>query len=687
MEKRKSAYPSEVAPTKKHHIQGNDKEGKLKQRYGIGAQLLSKMGYVSGKGLGADSSGIVNPIQTESASSPAFQRAGLGMLSMTQSINDDYSISSSDEDVKYSTQAKPVSFKKSEKIESMSLEKGGRKDVTGLLNELDLNSAIDYFNSDTPVLLTLKENINEMDDNTFFQRRSKLKLNLTEMSGTLNRLSLLDNEIPIVENDIYNIEEYVKVLEFLKSSTLSDFSDSLHMILKLPNDDTVDKLIANQIHRTLTQVAWDPLDPSGTILSSLTDMLENLRYRLETNKGFLNRTQTVLYELVFTKMENFWSTIDLSRGRESYDTVIQYLLNYESILKYIGCYDFILETYITPQLIKSVKAWNLTDSVDEDSPRHWLYEQNTIASEKMISAAKQLLFDKFYQYCLNWDYKTSTIPNSSDLIFIKNFLNEDDRIKNNCIRNFAKTFLKDYLEKYYDPLIELEEWNDVKENIDEADSIAAVKTFRSYVNLFDASEYDLLLKFIFNELNKVLFQWLLYADDESKGASIFWFNWFINSTFLDPLPNEKEILEIKNTFKFLNEWKLSNTINPIHNEDFNVERSLENIYGVDMVSDDDRKEPIYNMTNIPMRRIRPTFREIVEEFCEVHGFFIRKISNKYAHLKYGKDSSLLVPIFEVSNTINDKRMNIAMKDDILWAEKEEGKYLPTFLYKMTHLLI
>ncbi|SMN21955.1 similar to Saccharomyces cerevisiae YLR424W SPP382 Essential protein that forms a dimer with Ntr2p [Maudiozyma saulgeensis] len=687
MEKRKYIHSDEIIPSKKHQSQNNDKDSRLTQRYGIGAQLLSKMGYVSGKGLGVNSSGIVNPIQTESTSSPAYQRAGLGMLSTAQSINDEGITSSSDEDMEYQSQAKVVSFKRSNKLESTDFGKSSRKDITELLNKLDVNSAFDYFNTDGPVLLKLRENVNKFEDNIFMEKKNKLKLNLTEMGDTANRLSQLDNEIPILENDVYGIEEYIKVLEFLKNSDVSDFSDSLHMILKLSDDETVDKLIANQIQRTLKQANWNPLDPEGTILDSLIELLDNLKYRLETNKGFLNRTQTVLYELVFTKMESFWNSIDLTKGRKSYDTVISFLLSYEVILKYIGSYDFILEVYITPQLIKVIKAWSLTESTNDNFPRYLLNEPNILAYESTMTTLRKLLYDKLYEYCTTWNCKTSIAPNSSDLIFIKNFLRSDNKARITCTKYFTYTFLKDYLEKYYDPLIELEEWQDVKGNINNANSLTAVKTFRSYINLFEPNEYNLLLKFIFNELNKVLFQWLLYADDQSKGASISWFNWFINNTFSEPLPSANEIFQINNTLKFLNEWKLTKNINPIHNEDFNIKDSLEGIYSDESTLDDIGQEPVYTIRNIPMRRVISTFREIVEEYCEEHGFLIKKISNKYAHLKYGKDRSSLVPIFNVSNAINNRKINLAMKDDILWVEKQQGKYLPTYLYKIEHLLI
>lgn len=61
--------------------------------YGIGAELLRKMGYVDGEGLGRDGSGITKPIEVNFTP----KGMGIGALSGVKSIEEDYYYSSEDE--------------------------------------------------------------------------------------------------------------------------------------------------------------------------------------------------------------------------------------------------------------------------------------------------------------------------------------------------------------------------------------------------------------------------------------------------------------------------------------------------------------------------------------------------------------------------------------------------------------
>ena len=89
----------------------------LLKKYGIGARLLSKMGYVEGEGLGANKTGITEPIKSQEL--PAGM--GLGSLS-TMKVRDDYE--SSDEE-EHNATVSSVKFKAGEKQPQEAAEKEG----------------------------------------------------------------------------------------------------------------------------------------------------------------------------------------------------------------------------------------------------------------------------------------------------------------------------------------------------------------------------------------------------------------------------------------------------------------------------------------------------------------------------------------------------------------------------------
>lgn len=682
MNEKRRSESIKLSSDKKRQKENSNNDTKLNQKYGIGAKLLSQMGYVAGQGLGVNNTGIINPIQTGEPPHSTSSRVGLGMLSMARSVNDEYSSSSEEEII---SREKIVSFKKSTSKQMSSENDNDRIEIIRYLNDLNMKAVFQYDENDSIFLSEVQKKLRTIDYNLFKEQKRNIKSQLEELDEITSKLSLLDNQIPIIENDLYDLNEYGKVLSFLKNSTPSQFKESIDMILKLPDQNVVDQLTATQVSKCFKNFDWSPDDSTNIILNSFDYLIEHLKYRFDVNKGHLNRIQTAIYEIIYSKLKPSWDSFDLKKGSAEIDSVITLLLNYETILKYIDCYDFIQDSFIIPKLINAIENWNLKDSSNINSPRLWLYDFIIVLNSDNIKILKDQIQKKLIDFYQCWDYQNAKSSDRKDLVFIKDFLDNHDNSENDYYivssKYFTKQFLENFWESFFDPLIELEEWNEVNENSEKADSIFAIQKLRSYEYLFHPSDYEIIMKFAFNEINKLLFQWLLYGEEEDKKKSTSWFNWFINNSFKDFLPSDFEGFEIKKSLRFLQNWESTEITNPIHDETFDLYKILKNEH-VDII---EIKDPIqgsdFSVQNIPMRKVIPTFRAVVEDYCEEHNYLMMKLSDKYTQLDYGKDRNTLVPIFQVYQGTN-KSVHVAIKDDILWIEGSDGKFSPTYLWKL-----
>ncbi|KAG0654068.1 hypothetical protein C6P45_003543 [Maudiozyma exigua] len=696
VEKRKIPPTKETEnSTKKQEVESSP-DNKLNQRYGIGAQLMSRMGYVSGSGLGVNSSGIVNPIQSGATSAPGFQRAGLGMMSAAGNWSEEgYTSSSSEDDINLTNGPKTVSFNRTNQT-----PKGNRTDITRLLDELSTDSVVDYFDVDSDALITIKDSINKLDDQSFLREKLKIKRQFVELNQVTRRLSELSKEIPLVENEMLEMSELVNVLNYLKTTDLSDFDECIHKILKLQDDEQVDKLVANQIIRLLKGSDWgDIVDPENKIVKSLKDLIENLKYRLITKKGSLNRSQTELFNVTQKRFESYCERLLLSKTYEDYETVITLLLNFESILKYVDLYDYIIDTCITPHLLELIKQWKIPAHHSNKSPRDWISDSLILGSERNDKAVRNEL--------LQWLKSTGSKFNSdldnkeiSDVTFVYNYLMKGGvRETFECYLNFVNTFTNDYFMKFFTPQLMKESWD--TENLNfmaNQPTIKCVQILRKYVDLFRPVHYNAYMDYIFNDLNGILFQWILYSDEHHKKVAISWFNAFVNYAFVNPLPNKLESRRIAKTIEFLTKWDKEGIIKPIHNEskgyheipDLTVDAFLEIEHNGDPSSSahsNHKPASEYAINACPIRLIRSPLKKVIEDYCEENGLLIRKLPSRYAQLPYGKDKNSIVPTFEISNTESKKKVYVAMKDDILWKQKDDSSdYSPIYLHKISQLL-
>ena len=729
--------------TKRRRLEGTQSstldDTTLSKRYGIGAKILAQMGYVNGKGLGAAGTGIVEPIQAFGGSSSnsssgtitidsSMKRAGLGMFSAIKEHDYDTEIESSDDEV-YIDSATNI---KSKNSPGVTFE---RSEVV-LNHEVDIKSQFLKRVSTLTAIDTqvgLEESLRNATDRTLQENRFKIESMLDELEDLTRRIERLSGtQIPLIESEFNDIVAYEDLLRKLlsletKNVTIPQVLEMVPQILDTCGpQDTVrsDKLVSRLLLKLFHRFDFDPLEEVDNDDEQLTVFLNKLPALLQpldsSSNNMLNETQTVLFKLVYPKLRPYWETIDLYNG-EAVDLALSLLLQYEPILKYIKCYKPVIVNYIEPQFMQFAEQWSV-DDVDRHPSFSIVDFKLLELDQRTVSKVNQILINKLELKCQNMNledpipmsFSFSSSSSSSfelNMLFLKEFLGYDSFYEV-IRRHLVPKFFRDVWETYFDPLVELEDWENLlhEQNRESSNSNngnsnrltvselrgtgLCIHQLRCLHNIFPPNEYNKFVKAIFNELNKILFQWIVYAENRrTRSEARSWFNWFINSYFKTPvLPLRVEIDEIRRTLSFLDKYCELEVVFPdrivaIHTETETVtETGLSNDDDDDddvvVVSEHDLQDSSgkYNIQNIPMQRVQPTFRDVVEDYCEEHGYVLRKLGNRYAQLP---NSSTLAPVFEVSNN-RSKRKYVCIRDDVLWGETEgsDDGYRPMYLWQL-----
>ena len=650
---------------------------KLTKTYGIGAKLLSSMGYVAGKGLGKDGSGITTPIETQSR---PMHNAGLGMFSNTNSSNyhsenEDY-LSSEDEVVEGIEQVK---FNKTstEVLGEALLNDSGDMTIVRTLRELRLAG------------VQLPESIlKELDPLNAVPKPKKdavveILQELLGIEKSLEAIRQRTSQLEVQVKEYYGQGRLLSELEV----TLRDESkhvslyDKIGAILKLSDDELIDRLTSCLLRKELLiEFDLDHLEKPNDILDELTQIIELLAYRMDTTSKFLNRTQTTIFKVIYPKLKKFWEGFDMTKSK--IDSAITLLLDFQQVLSFIGCKEHIMEEFVYPKLLQELDNWELHDEVGHVSPRVWVLDFMVLIDDKIKDTIVDKIEAKFFAYCKNWYHRESFCITNSDIIFIKELICERRYYKILC-KEFLPKFLDELWERHNDPIYELEDWKE-KQEWKEKDSgfFYFMKKLRSYTHYFHPKQYELMIRGTFNNINKILYQWHLYSTVEDLHKSKWWLNWLMNTVFEHSLPTEIELSEIRksyNIFAMSHRYHLDKST---LDEDFDLRQGLRNLMETQVIDDisQSEQEPTYTVQNIPLGKVSSSFKDVVEDYCLEKGYLISKIPNRYTQLPYGRDQDCIVPLFEIRN--GKKKMEVALKHDILWVEDSSGTFKPIYLWAL-----
>lgn len=302
----------------------------MSKKYGIGAKLLSKMGYVAGQGLGKDGSGIAHPIQAEQRPMPSV---GLGMMS---SLGDKYNEGyDSSDDEEQAPRSQDVAFEKSDvKVMPKDNKVQDRRHQTQLnriLSDLQSNLA-----------LKISPGFLERISSASFDRKVELERLANSLLNGQERITTIDDRIKILEAEVAELDDEGVLLydidESLKKS--STILDKAACIMGLSDTDLVDSLLANTLRREYS-MQDDIVVPTSENLDQLVELAEILRYQMDTSSTQLNRTQSTIYKLIFKRFVKFWEGFTVNK--EQTNMMISLMLDFEPLLKFISCFDYVLK--------------------------------------------------------------------------------------------------------------------------------------------------------------------------------------------------------------------------------------------------------------------------------------------------------------------------------------------------------
>lgn len=616
----------------------------LNKKYGIGAKLLSKMGYVKGQGLGKHGEGISKPIQAEQR--PAGH-AGLGMFT-SKNVDDYDSYDESSSDEEYSKKQVAFNAPKTQVIDTMGYDL-----IINIVNEINTELP-------EPFLRSIEIQTKKNQRHQLLKQLQDLKTLETHIENITSRIKLISPILKEIEEEEILLEELQGDIETVNGTTL--LIKNINSTLCLSDEELVDKLISSFLENKLKDIGdWNVLNSDNIVLKDLREVVEILSYHMVSETVVLNRTQTVLFKSIIPKLETFWVNIKFTN--EGIKNLLFVLKEYSFIISFIGCMGYVLKACILPESISELAEWSII-SHDEDSNILDLLEQLDSFSDFNIQKYLiDIMTNKFEEYCSSWDPLKPFLISSNNLMYIRKLIGEETM--NNIIHeSILPKICNDLWKTDFDPLYELQEWSTITDY--NHGSIYFIHVVRQLEKLLPAKDYSIIVNAIFNEINKILYQWMIYAPKEDLNKAERWCSWFINNGFGSPVSNSTELKQIEKSLSFASNIQTC-PLEPIHSENINIleELNLSN-------SSSDENEDVKNILEW---NIEASFKDVVEDYCEERGYVIKKLLHTN-QLLFSSDSTKF-NAFTISN--GRKSREVAISDDILWVRIIENKRTPPVL--------
>lgn len=611
------------------------------RKYGIGAALLKKMGYIEGKGLGLHNQGITEPIEQK------YRKPGTGLgesidKKKTQpggALGDEEDQDVSSDEEYYKGVAKKSLFQITKELIEFGI------DVPEKLKELSNNETLQSLSNDE-----LKVELNDLVD---------------ELNDKVLSISLIDQDEKMIERQVEEVDLQIAQYAELKTKLVE-----LDNVLRNNDDVSVD--IVLPIIQSFTETNYSQIP-------EFSYQKEIIRFITPNVKSIIHewKTQEFLNEDVFNKLAiyyqitpdelipdelNHWDSLMYS---ELYPKFVDSFRNWDctaqgdELLKMINKWTEIIDsaiiekfinTDIIPKIVAKIEDWRLYDEV---TPFDWIGEYIAILRPQ-FNKIKVLFLGKYETFFDEFEINNFNFDGLKLIEYLILLDGDDDEIMELINRKIIPKLCKRILEfKFY-----------------ESEDVQIITKIFNWNGIIDFNQFVVLLQGFLNQFKYQTFKELRNKSKLSRKLK----KW-INEIFKYVVEFQMIEVELREVLDMINNFIDTEQLFSVHDDNLlKYEEFLKTVRNINNKTNTTKP----TSSGVSSNNLQVSFKEYLESYCNKNDLFLFSMKN---NLLNGNS------LFKISSNFQGKNgINCYISEDVLYVEIN-GEFKPVSINSLSGLLV